>query len=68
MDGKKGLIFFDFDGVIADSFAVAYETNKKLCPDSTEEEYRSAFEGNIFDWVRKWNHTFNKDIKFEDEY
>ena len=46
---KKPFLLFDFDGVIADSFHLAYEVNQKKCPHLTEEEYRRRFEGNIND-------------------
>lgn len=43
----------DFDGVIADSFAVASALAKRRCKENTVERYRSAFEGNIYDSVDK---------------
>ena len=68
MEGKAGLIFFDFDGVIADSFAVAYETNLKIHPGMTEDEYRGAFEGNIYDWIKKMSHRALAGVDFMTEY
>ena len=63
---KKKFILFDFDGVIVDSFAPAYEVNKMICPSSSEEEYRRKFEGNINDWTKgvfthdeKCNHSID---------
>jgi beta-phosphoglucomutase-like phosphatase (HAD superfamily) len=47
MEGKKKFIFFDFDGVIADSFSAAYAVNKMIFPSDTEDSYRKRFEGNI---------------------
>ncbi len=44
---KTKFILFDFDGVIADSFHIAFETNRVICPAITEEDYRKRFEGNI---------------------
>lgn len=41
-------VFFDFDGVIADSFAAAHATAKRHCMHKTEETYRKMFEGNIY--------------------
>ena len=52
---KEKIIIFDFDGVIVDSFAVAFETNKLARPTLTRERYRSKFNGNI------------NDAQFEDE-
>lgn len=68
MEGKTGLIFFDFDGVIADSFAIAYETNQKIHPGMTEDEYRGAFEGNIYEWIKKVSHRARAGIDFMTEY
>jgi HAD superfamily hydrolase (TIGR01509 family) len=47
---KEKFILFDFDGVIVDSFAQAFEVRNKICPSMKEEQYRSAFDGNIKDW------------------
>lgn len=44
---------FDFDGVIADSFAIASALAQRLCIENTPEKYKSAFEGNIYDTVTK---------------
>ncbi len=41
-------ILFDFDGVIADSFAAAYGTARTYCVHHTEESYRKHFEGNAW--------------------
>jgi len=49
MSGKKKFVLFDFDGVIADSFAVCMKTARNLCVHITEEQYRGAFEGNVYD-------------------
>ena len=53
---KRRIVLFDFDGVIADSKALAYEVNKMICPHLTEEDFRKRFEGNINDWQEP-NHT-----------
>ncbi len=42
-------VLFDFDGVIADSFSAALSTAQARCKHRTEEGYRKAFEGNIYD-------------------
>jgi len=68
---KKPFIFFDFDGVITDSFQVAFEVNKMICPHLTENLYRKRFEGNINDWENPINvHTekCRHDIDFFTEY
>src|SRR3989344_5391547 len=54
----KNFILFDFDGVIVDSFCIAFETRKLLCPDITENQCRRCFEGNVNDWESSFNiHT-----------
>lgn len=47
-------VLFDFDGVIADTFAAASALALRQCKHETVDAYRSAFEGNIYD-------TFDKD-------
>ena len=46
-------VLFDFDGVIADTFAMASALAKRVCKENTIEKYKSAFEGNIYDSVEK---------------
>ncbi len=46
---KKSVIFFDFDGVIADSFAPALQAQQMICPAITAVQYRQLFQGNIND-------------------
>lgn len=41
------VIFWDFDGVIADTFAQCFTISRLSYPDLTEIEYRQLFEGNI---------------------
>lgn len=67
---KRKFILFDFDGVIVDSFAAAFEVNKMLCPHITEDEYRRCFEGNINDYWQAPTHTekCRQDIDFFDGY
>lgn len=43
----KNFVFFDFDGVMVDSFNIAYDINRRMFPELTSEEYRRRFEGNI---------------------
>ncbi len=53
MTTERNYVLFDFDGVIADSFALASALAKRKCRHNTEEHYRSAFEGNIYDDLKK---------------
>ncbi len=46
----KKYLLFDFDGVIADSYGLAFEINKMICPRLSEKDYRRRFDGNINDW------------------
>jgi phosphoglycolate phosphatase-like HAD superfamily hydrolase len=52
---KKPIIFFDFDGVIADSWAPAIQAQRIICPAITEQEYAQLYTGNI-------NNSRNLDI------
>lgn len=49
MHGARTFVLFDFDGVIADTFAAASALAKRQCQHDTPEVYLSAFEGNIYD-------------------
>lgn len=42
-------VLIDFDGVLADSFAIASALARRVCRKNTPDIYRSAFEGNIYD-------------------
>lgn len=67
----KPFILFDFDGVIADSFKPAFEVNRIICPQLTEDDYRKRFEGNINDWesvVYGHNEECRHDVDFFAEY
>lgn len=47
---KNPLIIFDFDGVIVNSFKTSYDLLSSLADEPfSEEDYRVAFEGNIYD-------------------
>ena len=48
----KKFVLFDFDGVIADSFALAYDVAKTLHPPLGADQYRTLFEGNIYDGIK----------------
>ena len=41
------VIFWDFDGVIADTFEQCYAISRLAYPEMSEREYREMFEGNI---------------------
>lgn len=67
----KNFILFDFDGVIADTFAPSFEVQKLMCPNITAENYRSNFEGNINDTYCLGDYHIdgcNHDIDFFAEY
>jgi len=46
-------VLFDFDGVIADSYALAYDVARHMHPHLTEEDYRALFDGNIYEMGSK---------------
>ena len=46
---KEKIIIFDFDGVIVDSFDIAFKVNKLSRPALTKKSYRAKFNGNIAD-------------------
>jgi phosphoglycolate phosphatase-like HAD superfamily hydrolase len=50
MQDDRRFVFFDFDGVISDSHAPAFEIAQKVCVHMTMEKHRRHFEGNINDW------------------
>lgn len=49
----RNVILFDFDGVLVDTFFVCYGITKELNPDMPAEEYRSFFEGNIYNSMER---------------
>ncbi len=57
-------IIFDFDGVIHDTFDLAYKINVEIFGDTfTEENYRDIFNGNIFkntDFIEKDSNKFSR--------
>jgi HAD superfamily hydrolase (TIGR01509 family) len=61
---KKKIIFFDFDGVIADSFGAAMIANKKVGLKITAQRYRNLFNGNINDWGKNID---QEEVKKEDK-
>jgi phosphoglycolate phosphatase len=64
-------LLFDFDGVIVDSFELAYEVKKMICPKVDRDNIRRAFEGNINDNFNAGDYHTNEcrhDINFSAEY
>ncbi|MEO6077844.1 MAG: HAD hydrolase-like protein [Candidatus Andersenbacteria bacterium] len=60
------VIFWDFDGVIADTFEQCYFISRMAYPDMTEDEYRRRFEGNI---NKAQHHTAPvREINFFEEF
>ena len=69
MNTTRNIILFDFDGVVADSFGLAYSVNRSIFPDLEEGEYRQAFEGNINDWAKeKMQGRHRTDVDFASTY
>ncbi len=62
----KKIVIFDFDGVIADSWGVAYELNVIQRPGTTEEQYAEMFHGNINTTLSKIPNAV--EINFFEEY
>lgn len=66
---NKKIIFFDFDGVIADSFDIALEINKQI--DSkikTEDDFRNLFNGNINDWKKDSSYKEEEIKRIDDDF
>ncbi len=59
-------IFFDFDGVIVDSFKTAFEVSRTIRPwiDFTEDDYLKCFEGNVYEEFSK----IDKEQKVDDQF
>jgi phosphoglycolate phosphatase len=57
---QDSIVFFDFDGVIADSLDHAVATMRKLDPTLTKRDYVSWFHNNIMDhpFVQEWKTRF----------
>src|SRR3989338_8198367 len=50
---EKKVIIFDFDGVVIDSWELAYKMTLRKRPEITPEEHKGFFTGNIFKEVSK---------------
>lgn len=53
---QKPVILFDFDGVILDSYSVAFSFNQSRCDHYDHDSYRALFRGNVNDMARN-SHT-----------
>jgi phosphoglycolate phosphatase-like HAD superfamily hydrolase len=49
---KRNFVLFDFDGVIADTYEIAYRVGTMVCPAMTRDDHRRKFEGNVNDWFK----------------
>jgi HAD superfamily hydrolase (TIGR01549 family) len=67
---KKKLIFFDFDGVIADSFIAAFTVSKMIHPLLKQEDYRRRFDGNVNEAAvdGRIQKEYRSDVDFFEEY
>lgn len=64
-------VLFDFDGVIVDSYAPAFEVHKMKCPHVTEADFERRFEGNINEYdIQAEQHTpeCRLDLDFFEHY
>jgi phosphoglycolate phosphatase len=52
-------IIFDFDGVIQDTLDAGYQTNKKIHPDMSLEDYKDIFNGNLYTHKRVTPDIYN---------
>jgi len=54
----KKFVLFDFDGVIADSLALGHDVARQVHPEKemTVDDYRTLFEGNVYDSLEKAGH------------
>jgi len=65
----KKIIFFDFDGVIADSFGIAFEIGKqKNTGIKSDDDFRNLFNGNINDWKKDFYGSIEEIKKIDDEF
>jgi len=69
MEQKKKIIFFDFDGVIADSFDVAFEINKIIDHKIiVKKDFQDLFDGNINDWTKDTSYGEEEIKKINDDF
>lgn len=50
---NKGIIFFDFDGVIVDSFDAAYKISSRYFETKSPNDYKQLFSGKIAEFMKK---------------
>ncbi len=62
MGSGKKIILFDFDGVIVNTFDAAFEIIKNNNPELTKADYRSHFEGNIYDAIKDNDKTYRDEV------
>jgi len=62
----KKILIFDFDGVLVDSFHVAFGIHKLSKPTLTPERYRSLWTKNLSEV--KYEEPVVREINFEEEY
>lgn len=66
---KRKIVFFDFDGVIADTFDIGFEINKQIDGKiKTKDDYRELFNGNINDWKKNSSYSEAEIKKADDEF
>lgn len=63
---KEKIIFFDFDGVIVDSFDIAFEISQMLRPALTREKYQQVWDKNLADVV--YVEEIAQEVDFEKEF
>jgi phosphoglycolate phosphatase len=68
MEETKKIIMFDFDGVLIDTLFVWYEISSQVNHDMDIEEYKTFFDGNIHDAVRKNGQPRNIDPHFAHKF
>ncbi len=65
---SKKLVIFDFDGVLVNTFALSYWYYQEYAPGEVgEDEYRSWYDGNIFDSLDK-RAAIRKKLPAHEEY
>jgi phosphoglycolate phosphatase-like HAD superfamily hydrolase len=64
---EKKIVFFDFDGVIADSFDVVFWINNDSRV-KTKDDFANLFDGNINDWKKGASYGPDEIKKIDDEF
>ena len=66
---KRKIVLFDFDGVIADTFDLNFNINRKIDPGiKTEDDYRKRFDGNINNWEKDLGRSEGEIKKADEEF